>query len=92
MIVPFCDTPFKIELLGFLAGAFSTLAFLPQAFLVWKTKSTRDISLGMYSLYVCSLILWGAYACLIDSWCLLITELVTLVIALYILMMKLKEN
>lgn len=87
-MINFCITPFKIELLGFIAGVLSTLSFLPQAILVGKTKSTKDISLGMYILYIASLVLWGIYAYLIESSSLLFAESATFVIAIYILIMK----
>ena len=35
------------DLLGTIAGILTTLAFVPQVWRVWKTRSTRDISLGM---------------------------------------------
>jgi MtN3 and saliva related transmembrane protein len=37
-----------IPMLGTVAGVVSTLAFLPQVFKIWRTQSTKDISLGMY--------------------------------------------
>ena len=36
---------------GSSAAALTTIAFLPQAWKVWRTKHTADISLGMYILF-----------------------------------------
>ena len=80
------------DLVGIIAGIFSTLSFLPQALKVWRTHSTKDLSLGMYVLYTSALLLWGFYAWLIASWPLLLTEIFTLVLSLYILIMKLLEK
>ena len=77
-------------MLGTVAGVVSTLAFLPQVFKIWRTQSTKDISLGMYSLYSLGLLLWGLYALMIESWPLLMTEIITGVMTGYILMIKLK--
>ena len=79
-----------IPMLGTVAGVVSTLAFLPQVFKIWRTQSTKDISLGMYSLYSLGLLLWGLYALMIESWPLLMTEIITGVMTGYILMIKLK--
>ncbi len=83
---------FLIESLGILAGLLSTLSFLPQAIKVWRTQSTHDLSLGMYVLYTVALLLWGLYAWFIDSWPLLMTEVLTSLLAVYILVMKLMEK
>lgn len=80
------------DLIGVVAGIFSTLSFLPQALKVWRTGSTKDLSLGMYVLYTSALLLWGLYAWLIQSWPLLLTEVFTLVLSLYILVMKVLEK
>lgn len=81
-----------IEFIGMLAGFLSTIAFLPQALKVYKSKMTREISLGMYILYCVGLIVWSIYAYLIYSWPLLLTEIATGVMAFYILLMKLKNK
>lgn len=80
------------DLVGMVAGILSTLSFLPQAVKVWRTHSTKDLSLGMYVLYTSALLLWGLYAWLIQSWPLLLTEVFTLVLSLYILVMKFLEK
>lgn len=81
----------NIELLGLVAGFVSTISFFPQVLKVWKTRSTKGLSLGMYILYLLGLILWGVYAWLIDSLSLLITELVTGIFVFYILFHKLRR-
>jgi MtN3 and saliva related transmembrane protein len=72
------------------AGFVSTVAFLPQALKVWRTRSTRGISTGMYALYCLSLVLWGIYAWMIEAWPLLVTEIVTGLMTFYILVMTLR--
>ena len=41
-----------ILFVGYLAGTCTTVAFLPQVIRTWRTRSTQDISLGMFSLMV----------------------------------------
>jgi len=38
-----------IDLLGLFAGTLTTAAFVPQIVKIWRTRSTHDISLGMFS-------------------------------------------
>ena len=42
---------FILKYIGFLAAFCTTFAFLPQALKVWKTKSTKDISLYMFIIF-----------------------------------------
>ena len=81
-----------IHALGALAGIISTVAFLPQAIKVWRLKTTHGISRMMYLLYGVSLLLWGTYAWMIQSWPLLITEIVTGIMVGYILLMTWKKE
>ncbi|MGH8744135.1 MAG: PQ-loop domain-containing transporter, partial [Burkholderiales bacterium] len=49
------------NILGFVAGIFTTVAFVPQAWQVWKTRSVKDISLGMYLIFSTGVGLWLVY-------------------------------
>jgi MtN3 and saliva related transmembrane protein len=49
-------------ILGFLAAACSTSAFVPQVIKTWRTHSTRDISVGTFSAIVLGAVLWMVYA------------------------------
>ncbi len=73
-----------------LAAACTTLAFLPQVVKVWKTRSARDISLGMYAVFCAGVALWLLYGTLIESVPLLLANGATLVLAASVLSMKLR--
>ncbi|MBY0281859.1 MAG: SemiSWEET transporter [Alphaproteobacteria bacterium] len=77
------------EIIGLLAGSLTTLSFVPQVIRVFKTHSTKDISLGMYFLFCGGVILWIAYSYLIDSISVFLANIVTLLLAGSILVMKL---
>ncbi|MFH1234006.1 MAG: SemiSWEET transporter [Candidatus Diapherotrites archaeon] len=83
---------FSMEMLGFVAGFLTTVSFLPQAIKAWKTKSTKDISLPMYLLFILGVSLWVIYGFLINSLALLLANIVTLIIALFILYMKIRHG
>ncbi|OGI39638.1 MAG: hypothetical protein A2140_10090 [Candidatus Muproteobacteria bacterium RBG_16_62_13] len=76
--------------LGIAAGSLTTLAFIPQVIRTWRTRSTHDISLGMFLLFSTGLVLWLVYGVLTGSWPIIIANTVTLVLALTILYFKLR--
>ncbi len=79
-----------IETLGFVAGACTTVAFLPQVLQVWRTRSASDISLWMYCVFLFGVALWLAYGIFVAAMPLIITNLVTLRLAGAVLVMKLR--
>jgi len=72
------------------AAATLTTAFIPQAWQVWYTKHTADISLGMYALLTLGVALWLAYGALLESWPVIIANCITLLLAGAALVMKIK--
>lgn len=78
-----------IDFIGFLAAFCTTIAFLPQAFKVWKTKSTKDISLSMFIIFTSGVALWLLYGTIINNFPLIIANTITLVLSVFILIYKL---
>ena len=78
------------NIVGFIAATFTTFAFVPQVIKVWRTRSTVDISLSMYSLFTLGVALWLAYGILLDAWPIILANIVTLLLAGAVLVMKVK--
>ena len=76
--------------IGFIAAILTTVSFVPQVLKVWRTRSAKDISLGMYSLFTLGIAAWLVYGILIDSWPVILANLATLMLAGSVLVMKLK--
>ena len=76
--------------LGLIAGALTTISFLPQVIKSWRTKQTRDISLPMFTVLSIGLLLWLIYGILIRNLPVIFTNAITLVLAFSILIAKLK--
>jgi len=76
--------------IGFIAAILTTVSFVPQVLKVWRSRSAKDISLGMYSLFTLGIAAWLVYGVLIDSWPVILANLVTLMLAGSVLVMKLK--
>jgi len=79
-----------ISVIGSIAGLSTTCAFLPQVIRTWKTRSTHDISLGMFLLTVFGLVLWLIYGLVRNDWPLIATDAASLLLSATILGLKLR--
>jgi MtN3 and saliva related transmembrane protein len=79
-----------VTVLGSLAGALTTVAFFPQLLKVWRTRSTRDISLGMFSIFCVGVLVWFVYGILIDDAPVIIANFLVFVQALIIVAFKVR--
>jgi MtN3 and saliva related transmembrane protein len=79
-----------ITIIGLVAAALTVIAFLPQLMKVWRTRSTRDISLEMFSIFCAAVFLWFAYGILTSDPPVTIANLLVFVQALVILAFKVK--
>ena len=82
-------SPQTTDWLGFVAAALTTLAFVPQALLSVRTRDVSGVSLGMYCAFTAGVSLWLLYGLLLDSWPLIVSNAITLGLAVSILAMKL---
>lgn len=80
----------KENLIGYIAAACTTIAYLPQAIKVYKTKRTNDISIGMFTLTTTGVFLWFFYGIMISSWPVIAANFITFLLSLYIFIMKVK--
>ncbi|MGB3535038.1 MAG: SemiSWEET transporter [Microcoleaceae cyanobacterium] len=76
--------------IGLLAGSLTTIAFLPQVIKTWETKSTKDVSLGMFVTFCTGVMLWIVYGFLMQDLPVLMTNIATFILASTILWFKLK--
>ena len=79
-------------ILGYFAGALTTMSLLPQVLKMWKTKSARDVSLGMFIIFVVGISLWIAYGVAISSAPVIIANSVSLMLGFIVLWLKFKFN
>ena len=81
-----------IDLFGFSAALLTTIAFLPQLYKTWKTKSADDVSLIMLILFITGLICWIIYGIRINSIPILVANIITFIFNLLILILKITYN
>jgi len=79
-----------ITLLGMIAGAMTTIAFLPQLFKVWRSKSAKDISMTWLVIFSSGVFLWLIYGLLLGQLPIVLANAVTLSLTGVILGFKLK--
>ena len=82
----------RLELLGYIAGLLTTLAYLPQVVKIVRHKGTKDISLGMYVLLCSGIACWILYGIGVSSWPVILANAITLVLAGIILAAKIRNG
>ncbi|WP_291789619.1 SemiSWEET transporter [Maribacter sp.] len=71
------------------AATFTTGAFVPQVYKTWKEKSTKDISLVMYTILLLGVLMWLYYGFSLHSLPIMIANLVTAVLLIIMIILKL---
>ncbi len=78
------------DMIGTVATTLTTGAFFPQALHIMRTRDTKAISLPMYAVFTAGVGLWLIYGLMIGSWPIIAGNCVTLPLASFILIMKMK--
>ena len=79
-----------VDLLGYSAGAITSLTFLPQVIKTWKLKSAKDVSLWMFIIAAINEIMWVWYGMLLNNWVIISTNLAVLIMSVTMIGFKLK--
>ena len=81
---------FIINYVGFFAAFCTTVSFLPQVIKVYKTKSTKDISLYMFLIFTIGTFCWLIYGIIESSIPIILANTITLILSSIILLYKIK--
>ena len=84
------ENPSAVTILGLVAGTLTTLSFLPQLLKAWKSRSTHDISIGMFSLLALGIALWIVYGLITSDVPIVAANVVSLVLVVLIVLLKLR--
>lgn len=79
-----------MEIIGLIAATLTTAAYVPQVYKTWKEKSTKDISLSMYAVLLSGVLLWLVYGIYLESLPIILSNIITSMLLLFMLSMKLK--
>ena len=81
-----------IDFLGYTAAVLTSASFIPQAFLVIRTRRTGGISLLMYSMFTIGVALWLVYGIAMRALPIILANGLTLVLASIILFIAAQER
>jgi MtN3 and saliva related transmembrane protein len=77
-------------IIGLGAAICTTSSFLPQVIKAWRSRSTQDISAGMFVLQTTGNSMWLLYGALISDLPLVVANAITLALVAAILGLKLR--
>jgi MtN3 and saliva related transmembrane protein len=75
-----------------IACILSTLSFVPQVVKAWQERDTTAISKPMVTVTVTAFVLWSTYGYLIDSWPMMVFNLMSLGLSGAILVFKIRND
>jgi MtN3 and saliva related transmembrane protein len=76
--------------LGLVAGVLTTIAYVPQLIKTWQSKSAHDLSWSMLIILCTGIILWLVYGTSVHDVPIIAANVVTLLLASVILVLKIK--
>ncbi|MBK7561665.1 MAG: SemiSWEET transporter [Chitinophagaceae bacterium] len=79
-----------VDILGYAAGAITSLTFLPQVIKTWKDKSAKDVSLLMFIIAAINEVMWIVYGVLLNNWVIILTNSIVLAMSLTMIYLKLR--
>jgi MtN3 and saliva related transmembrane protein len=79
-----------ITIIGLIAALFTTVSLLPQLIKVYKTKSSKDISTGMFTLFGSGVLLWFVYGVFVNDLPIMVAKSLAFIQAAVILFFKAK--
>ena len=78
----------NVEFFGYFAAILTTVAFLPQLIKTLKTKKADDVSLITLIMFICGVASWIIYGYKISSFPILMANIITFILNLFILVSK----
>ena len=79
-------------MIGYIAGALTTIAFAPQLIKALTTKSTKDVSLLMLLCSTSGMALWLLYGIQVNDLAIIAANSVSVLLAASLLGLKLKND
>jgi len=79
-----------IIIIGFIAAVCTSSTFLPQILKSYKSKSTKDVSLGMVLLMILGVSLWLVYAISRRDVVVFTAQVIAMFFSIFLLILKLK--
>lgn len=81
-----------VTAIGLVAAFLTTIAFLPQVIKTWRTRSAKDLSLGMFGIFTTGVFLWLVYGFMVDDLPIILANIFTLALSGIILFFKIRHG
>lgn len=81
-----------VAVIGYVAGAFTTVAFLPQLMRALRTKSTADLSPPMLAMMFSGVSLWSIYGFFIGSLPIVVPNAIMAAMIAVLMVLRLKYD
>ena len=78
--------------IGLLAGALTTISFMPQLMRIWRRRSAADISYAALLAFIAGISFWLWYGIGINSLPVILANAITLALNIGILILKLVHH
>jgi len=76
--------------IGFVAGTLTTVSFIPQVLKTLRSKRCDDLSWGMLLAFTSGVFLWFVYGVFLRSAPIMLANLVTLLLLVWLVVMKIR--
>lgn len=80
------------EIMGLVGAFLSSITFIPQVVLTWKTKSAKDLSMNMLLIIFTSTIVWLVYAIPLNLIPVIIANAIILVLSSWLIYFKITHK
>lgn len=83
---------FTLELFGLIAGAITSMGFIPQLVKGYRTKKLQDISYYMPAVLAFGMTMWLIYGFLIESFAVIVANAFGITCCIILILMKKKYS
>ncbi len=81
-----------VSLLGYVAGAFTMVAFLPQLVRALRTRSTGDLSFPMLAMMASGVALWSIYGFMVGSLPIVVPNAIMCAMVLALMVLRIRYD
>jgi MtN3 and saliva related transmembrane protein len=82
----------NLEILGLIAGAITSIGYLPQIFRGYKTKKLDDVSYFMPGILALGMLLWLVYGIILNAIAVIVANIFGVVCSTLLIIMKKKYS
>ena len=76
------------EVIGYAAGILTTIAFFPQIYQIYITKSAKDVSMPMFAALFIGCLLWTFYGFLLGSESVVVINIMSSFLSAVVIILK----